>query len=222
MFSSEAIYVCRHIKVRTCILLPKCLYMVWNQYVILVYSLHTRSEYLRRHFFRTGRVCNTTTTSKNKLDSYKIMSLQPPHFQSPNQLHALVTLLDSIGYLPIATASLTAIVLAHRGVAQRGDYLLKILTWYNFTKDLVKSFSFQLQPATQKPLNIHHINQHLTIDITLLYATPTHPSSSAQFAFLVLRSGSTDLYLPAGEGSRAQAPGTLSPPSPIARYSIFQ
>ena len=105
-------------------------------------SLKARRLGRREDFFRTGRVCNTTATSKNKLDNYKIIFLQPPHFQSPNQLHALVTLLASIGYPPIATASSTAIVLAHRGVARRGDYLLKILTWYNFMKDIVKSFSF--------------------------------------------------------------------------------
>jgi hypothetical protein len=124
--------------------------------------------------------------------------------------------LASIDYPLIAAASSTAIVLAHCCVAWRGDYLLKILTHYNFTKDIVKSFSFQLQPATKKPSNIHHIDQHLPIGITLLYATPTQPSSSAQFAFLVLRSGSTELYLPAGEGSLAQAPGTILPPFPIA------
>ena len=35
----------------------------------------------------------------------KIISLQPPHLQSPNQLYALITLLASIGYPPIAAAS---------------------------------------------------------------------------------------------------------------------
>ena len=181
----------------------------------MVLSLYTG------HFFCAGRVCTTTTTSKNKPDNYKNYS-SPPHLQSPNQLYALVTLLASIGYPPIAAASSTAIVSAHRGAARRGDYLLKILTWYNLTKDLVKSFSFQLQPATQKPSNIRYIDQHPTIDITLLYATLTHPSPSAQFALLVLRSGLTDFSLPAGEGSRVQAPGTISPPSPSARYSMFQ
>jgi hypothetical protein len=109
--------------------------------------------------------------------------------------------LASIGYLIIATISLTAIILAHHGVAQRGDYLLKILTWYKFTKVLIKPFSFQLQPATQKSLNILHIDQHPTIDIALLDANLTQLSSSAQFAFVVLRPGSTDLYLPARERS---------------------
>ena len=159
------------------------------------------SEAVLSHFFRTGRVCNTTTTSINRLDNYKITALQPPYFQSPNQLHALATLLASIGYPIVATISLTAIILAHHGVAQRGDYLLKILTWYKFTKVLIKSFSFQLQPATQKSLNILHIDQHPTIDIALLDANLTQLSSSAQFAFVVLRPGSTDLYLPAREGS---------------------
>ncbi len=58
-------------------------------------------------------------------------------------------------------ALLTDIELANRGAGLgAGVYLLQILTWCNSMKDLVKSSSSKLQPATQNPSNSHHINQH--------------------------------------------------------------
>ena len=91
---------------------------------------------------------------KIKLDNYKIISLQPPHSQSPTQLHALVTLLASIGYPLIAASSSTALVLAHCCVARRGDYLLNFLTQYNFTKDIVNLSPFNYN----RPHKNHHIS----------------------------------------------------------------
>ena len=76
-----------------------------------------------------------------------------------------------------AAASSTDIELANRGAVRGGGaYLLQILTRYNLTKDLVKSFSSQLQPATQKP-SIDTTSVNIP-SIPPLYATATPPSPS--------------------------------------------
>ena len=142
-------------------------------------------------------------TLKAQIDSMPSSHLGPPLVKFP--------LLQQLWLL-----SFQAIVALCRGRI----YLKRILIQYTFTVDLVKSFSSSLQPDTQKPPHIDYINN--TINIPLLYVTPTHRTSYARSAFLVLRSGTAGHFTPFREGSQTKMPGTILPQSPIARHPIIR
>jgi len=154
------------------------------------------------YFFRAGRVCNTTTTNKKQARQLRNYFSTAATLPKPKSTPCPRHILGFNWSTTTAAASSTDIELANRSAVRRGDYLLKILTRYNFTKDLVKSFSSQLQPATQKP-SIYTTLINIP-SIPSLYATSTPPSPSLpQFALLGTRSGSTDLPSRDRKGTRA-------------------